>query len=482
MTFIKTILNSLRNAESADSNIANSGADVSRRRFLQSSAGLAGSCLALHSQAGMAEDQDKKTSGGVEVPSRVPNWIPDDPPNTPVGKARGIYPGRVVWARDTAATPWSGKNNDADNWWYDNTGVNQAAVDAMISRSLQALTGTKSDHSAWSRIFHHYNHTHGSEDRGYSTGELLALKVNCNNCYAGYADIDDQIDASPQSILAMLRQLVHHAAIPQNKILVYEAIRVIPDRIYNPCHADFPGVLWMDSRGDGTNGRLPVNWRKATLGYSVTEKNACGSSIPELVYQSAYLINMALMKGHPTCGFTLTAKNHYGSIDERDHSQYINTHEHKMGIYNPFVDLIATKHLGGKTILFMIDALFGTRDANDPVTPEFAAWTNLFDGQWSSSFLMSFDPVAIDSVGLDFLRSEFGGYLVSSHGRGHDMHADNYLHEAALADKAFSGTVYKPDGFPVGSLGVHEHWNNPKDKKYSRNLSANGSGIELTAV
>jgi hypothetical protein len=62
------------------------------------------------------------------------------------------------------------------------------------------------------------------------------------------------------------------------------------------------------------------------------------------------------------------------------------------------------------------------------------------------------------------------------------MHADNYLHEAALADKAFSGTVYKPDGFPVGSLGVHEHWNNPKDKKYSRNLSANGSGIELTAV
>ena len=86
---------------------------------------------------------------------------------------------------------------------------------------------------------------------------------------------------------------------------------------------------------------------------------------------------MALMKGHPTCGFTLTAKNHYGSINDRDHDVFINTHAHSMGIYNPFVDLIATKHLGGKTILFMIDGLFGIRDANDPVIAEFASWTNL---------------------------------------------------------------------------------------------------------
>ena len=482
MTFIKSVVSSFRRKVATNSDSSNSGAGVSRRRFLQSSAGLTGACIAFQSPAAMAEDQNKKALAAVETPGRAPNWIPDDPPNSPVGKARGIFPGRVVWARDPAATPWSGKKDNDSNWWHDKTGVNQAAVDTMTSRSLQALTGTKSDHDAWTQIFRHYNRSNSRGDRGYSAGELLALKVNCNNCYAGYADIDDQVDASPQAILAMLRQLVHHAGVPQNKIVVYEAIRVIPDRIYNPCHSEFPGVLWMDSRGDGVNGRLPVNWRKATFQYSVTEKNKCGTSIPELVFQSAYIINMALMKGHPTCGFTLTAKNHYGSIDERDHSEYINTHEHKMGIYNPFVDLIATRHLGGKTILFMVDALFGTRDANDPVIPEFAAWTNLFGGHWSSSFLMSFDPVAIDSVGLDFLRSEFGGYLASSHGRGHDMFADNYLHEAALADKPPSGALYKPDGVPIGSLGVHEHWNNAREKKYSRNLSPGGSGIELTSV
>jgi hypothetical protein len=482
MRFIEAIPKSRHKVERPGCNVSNCGTHVSRRRFLQSSAGLAGTCLALHSGIGVAEGKDSNTPVALDAPSRAPNWIPDDLPNEPIGKARGIFPGRVVWARDIAATPWSGSKENGDNWWHDKTGVNQTAVDAMISRSLRALTGTESDHDAWNRIFRHYNQTYDRGDRGYSRGEMLAVKVNCNNCYAGYADVDDQIDASPQSILAMLRQLVHHAGVPQDRILVYEAIRVIPDRIYIPCHAEFPEVLWMDSRGDGINGRLPVNWRTATFDYSVTENNKCGSSIPELVYQSTYIINMALMKGHPTCGFTLTAKNHYGSINERDHSEYINTHAHKMGIYNPFVDLIATKRLGGKTVLFMVDALFGTRDANDPVVPEFASWTNLFGGQWSSSFLMSFDPVAIDSVGLDFLRSEFGGYLASSHGRGHDLYADNYLHEAALADKTPSGTIYRPDGVPVGSLGVHEHWNNSRDKKYSRNLSAKGSGIELISV
>jgi len=60
---------------------------------------------------------------------------------------------------------------------------------------------------------------------------------------------------------------------------------------------------------------------------------------------------------------------------------------------------------------------------------------------------------------------------------------DNFLHEAALADNPPSGTVYDPeqDGTRLASLGVHEHWNNPTDKKYSRNLGKS-EGIELVAL
>jgi len=75
---------------------------------------------------------------------------------------------------------------------------------------------------------------------------------------------------------------------------------------------------------------------------------------------------------------------------------------------------------------------------------------------------MSQDTVAIDSVGLDFINME------------HTLwnNADNYLHEMAQADDPPSGTFYDPegDGVRMQSLGVHEHWNNASDKKYSRNL------------
>jgi hypothetical protein len=63
--------------------------------------------------------------------------------------------------------------------------------------------------------------------------------------------------------------------------------------------------------------------------------------------------------------------------------------------------------------------------------------------------------------------------------------ADDYLHEAALADHPPSGIFYDPDHVTksnrLASLGVHEHWNNLQDKQYSRN-QGKGEGIELVRV
>ena len=89
---------------------------------------------------------------------------------------------------------------------------------------------------------------------------------------------------------------------------------------------------------------------------------------------------------------------------------------------------------------------------------------------------MSLDPVAMDSVGVDFLRSEFGDRL----GNGNSANCDNYLHEAANANT--SPNNYTQDGSRLPSLGVHEHWNNATNKQYSRNLSPTATGIELVAV
>lgn len=140
-----------------------------------------------------------------------------------------------------------------------------------------------------------------------------------------------------------------------------------------------------------------------------------------------------------------------------------------MGSYNCLVDLIGHPHLGGKTLLYMIDGLYAARRQKAEVI-RFAS----FGDRWTSSLFVSQDPVAIDSVALDFIRNE--PRATDCRGRG----VDNYLHEAALANDPPSQVVYNPDGHGkrLESLGVHEHWNNAVDKKYSRNLGT-GQGIEL---
>lgn len=407
--------------------------------------------------------------GISSLPTFIPKpaWVPSDSANSPMGEAKGIFPGRVTWFRDSTATNWNSEFGEGH--WWDEKFTDQEKVCTMMNKSLLALTGATTAAEAWNKIFTFHNKTHNKGNNGFQKGQKIAVKINCNNAYEGYGDVDNQIDASKQTVLGILRQLVTDAGIDQKNILVYEAIRVIPNHIYKPCHEEFPDVKWMDSKGDSVNGRLPVVWRENTIEYSGTTK--CGTGIPQLVYEADYIINMTLVKGHPSVGITLTAKNHYGTINGREHS-------FKPNAYHPFVDLIASKYLGGKTVLFMLDGLYGIRDVNDPVTKEYAGWNHLFGGEWLSSIFMSLDPLAIDAVGYDFLRAEFGDRL----GRSRGAPTDIYMHEAALANKPPSGVIYKQDGIRLKSLGVHEHWNNPREKQYTRNLSKKGIGIELFRV
>jgi outer membrane protein assembly factor BamB len=254
-------------------------------------------------------------------------------------------------------------------------------------------------------------------------------------------------------------------------------VRVIPARIFDRVHGEFPNVVFVDSQGNGTNGRQPPDWQEDVLTYSLEEPGV-GRALPRCVTEAAYLINQSLLKGHPTTGFTGCAKNHYGSVTIRDHKVYVNSSKHPMGIYHPFVDMIGSNALGGKTVLFMTDALYGIRDVND-VVGDNAKWAQLFEGQWMASLLLSQDPIAIDSVIFDFLSAEFPA------GRGGTpaplTNADNFLHEGARADDPPSGTFYRPNGARLASLGVHEHWNNPSARQYTRNLGT-GPGIELFRV
>lgn len=156
--------------------------------------------------------------------------------------------------------------------------------------------------------------------------------------------------------------------------------------------------------------------------------------------------------------------------------------KNEMGIYSPLVDLMANYQLGEKTVLYMLDALICATSEGASITAENSKWQQApFNGDYTSSIFVSQDPVAIDSVGADFLINE--PTVTKNNGTLQDNPTvENYLHEAGLVGNAPSGTVYADgSGNRATNLGVHEHWNNSVDKQYSRNLGK-AEGIELICL
>jgi hypothetical protein len=432
-------------------------------------------------------------------------FVPTDPANTPVGTARGIFPGRVVWAWDSTAANWNGKTG---NWWED-TNTDQAAVESMLSRSLQALTGTSSDAAAWDALFQHFNERQGRGLVGYQPGEKIAVKINLVDCGSPGTAGSTSFPA-PQVVFALLAQLVRRAGADDADITFFDTGKYVPSSIVDKCRKEFPDVHFM-GWGKTTRQEKYVRDANWTMRWSENLTLEIGGGhpayLPTTVTEAAYLINLASFKAHRYVGVTSCAKNHFGTIScdgsdgkpvmEGPHAAglhaYVTVHDfiiqgsrewsfygRPMGTYNALVDLMGHRHLGAKTFLFMIDGLYATQTEHDPVSLSSRWLSSPFNNDWTSSLFLSQDEVALESVDVDFFRTEAA---VNSNIECVYGTVDNYLHEAAQANAPPSGTVYDPegDGIRLESLGVHEHWNDPALKQYSRNLGT-GNGIELVAL
>jgi hypothetical protein len=413
--------------------------------------------------------------------------------NAPIGIGKGIHPGRVVWVHDPDATDWDGPGNGC---WWENTHTDQAVVDQMMSRAIQALSGEQADATAWDALFKHFNKTHGKEGVGYKPGEKVVIKVNFVGCIriwnrgpvTSIEDYNlrsrDYMHTSPQVIIALLRQLVNKVGMKQTDITVGDTLCYFPNEFYGMCNKEFPNVQYLELLGKF--GRTAAKHSSVPFYWSTPDaKGKETDYIPESYVQADYLINLANLKSHnDMAGITLCAKNHYGSLIRKPARIESHYDMHKdlpfntpgMGHYRPLVDLMGHKHLGGKTLLYLIDGLYAGKHAKERAPRK---W-NLqpFNGDWTSSLFASQDPVAIDAVGFDFLWAEWDDAPRRSG-------TNDYLIEAAMADNPPSGTFYDPDHggnvTRLTSLGVYEHWNNPVDKQYSRNLGT-GDGVELVKL
>ena len=449
-----------------------------------------------------------------------------------IGTGIGVNPGRVVWGYDDDLFTW-----DGNGLWWNESNYDEAALYTLLEESICALAGKEDITSALDALFINFNERVNGVSEGYKKGQKIAIKGNMN-----VTSSNDESDTTtkygyfpaPLTIKSLLLILVRYGVEPSD-ITFYDTSRSIPDFIRKICTTgELQGVNIASFYADNSvcDTTKPILWSHDFSSDNWSFYNGYPTVnptyYPTFVTEATYLINLFNLRGHTLAGFTASAKNHFGSImpgyttktglvlfpdgyrinppiyagvhhyiAARDYidtpSEIWNLPMREFGTYNCLVDLMSNADCGGKTFLYICDALASTVTQGSILTNSEKFYSTPFgvgskNGTgWTNSYFVSQDPVAIDSVCLDFLLREqrvanslgdtkWNSWLIEG------GTAENYLIEAALADNPPSGTLYQ-DGYgnPVSSLGVHERWNNDTDMNYSRNLGKD-EGIELYRV
>jgi hypothetical protein len=444
---------------------------------------------------------------------------PEDGPNKPIGDAKGIFPGRVVWIWNPEATNSKFEHNDFDNysWFISPQNNNEKVIGNMFRDGVLKLTGKKDVKKAWDAMFKFHNEKKFGKANGYKKGEKIFVKINQGQAGWTLSNEDkkngyalprtlakgqesrkvsmEPTETGPYSTLELLRELINEVGIDQADIYVGDPMNPIYAHNYDTWVKEFPNVKYID-RNSTSYGRTLIKFTENPLVF-YSDKNTT-DKLYDVVQNADYIVYMAVLKAHGAAGISLTAKLNFGNIGRNGaghlHRSHVanrregtptNTGYHK---YRVFVDLMGSKYLGQNSVLWFVEGLFGggTSEIKGPVKYFMAPFNN----NWANSMFMSLDPVAIESVGYDFLRTEFDGVnkhdAVNNEWEAAVVNAfgvDDYMHQAADSTNWPRGITYDPDntGKPIPVLGVHEHWNNSKDKQYSRNLGT-GKGIELVSI
>ena len=377
--------------------------------------------------------------------------------NEPLGVGKGINPGRVAWVHSPGVAKWDGNTG----LWVEDRWNDQWLADVMIGDAVRSVAGEKTTTKAWKALFRNFNATHKRGKRGYKVGETIAIKLNMNNALTHRDTIE--LNSSPFVTLALVRSLVRCGKVREQDIIVCEPSRAITDSIYNKIHREFPRVRFIDNIGG--DGREKCEYYDNQIPYS-QDNGKLARGLAKCIVDADYLINSALLKTHSGPGVTLTAKNWYGATDinliwrRNAHVAFSADKKHGAPGYKAFVDFIGHKDLGGKTLLYLIDGTYGSRDVNGKPAPK---WQKApFNNDWCCSIIVSQDPLAVDAVAMDLLISEWPEF-------GSFNYCDEYLLEAATIPNTNSGTTYDPerDGNPLTEpLGLFEHCD--QDRKYKK--------------
>ncbi|MCL5999496.1 MAG: DUF362 domain-containing protein [Chloroflexi bacterium] len=328
--------------------------------------------------------------------------------------------GRVVHVHSTDATSWTGQ---ASYWDF----VNASKVNEMVNRGVMALTGTSTVANAWRLLI-----------RDYQPGRAIAIKVSFNNSF-NCGESQSKIDGLIEPVNAVISGL-DQIGVARSDIWVYDATRALPARFVNKA---LSGIRFFDQECHEDAG---YSWDPSAdiLFQPPTGVQIPRETLPNVLMNASYLINMPIMKGgHPAGGVSLGYKNHFGTVSTpAGLHPFINVVQGTARAdYSPMVDFFKNSHIGGKTVLTIGDGLFASQVYNQAPT----TWST-FQDKTPQSLFFSTDPVAIDCVMHDFVKAEMPDLPAT---------ANNYLR---LASQAGQG-VFESANPWTGSyahLGYHK--------------------------
>jgi hypothetical protein len=213
----------------------------------------------------------------------------------------------------------------------------------MLDAGVSELTDTTDAHAVWRALF--------------VPGERVLLKVNCI-AHGGPTE---------PAVAYAVSQRLQEAGVTAEDILIFDRTDYELEGAGYTLNDGGAGVQCRGSRGVGSE----ISLTQATVRFrqEIDEYDA--------------IINIPIPKQHDMAGVSVSLKNHYGSVDRPSslHGNWCNP---------AIAELNAHENIHDKTRLVVAAAL------------------NVAPGDWNrpepdSSLLLSFDPVALDTVARDIL-------------------------------------------------------------------------------
>jgi hypothetical protein len=224
------------------------------------------------------------------------------------------------------------------------------AMRQMLDAAITELTGLNDATEAWAALF--------------SPDERIAIKVNA---------FRNSIIWTHAPLAMAVTERLQEAGVPAEQIVIFDYYTRELEEADYPLNVDGSGV-----RCYGTDSNYTSGWKVRNIGVRLSD----------ILLNCDALINMPILKSHMISGLSFALKNHYGTVNNPGslHSQ----------IGSAIAQLNALPPIKDRTRLIVGDVLTACLRYKG----SYPYW----DSDWTGdSILMSFDPVAHDTVGLQML-------------------------------------------------------------------------------